>query len=318
MNDFTQPQNQSVSVEQLLDHLSKDEIQLNATLVYGLSDLSKDAIDRIRPAWLLLENDTKVTIVRHLIDVAESNVELHYEPFAWLVMEERDADVLEAGIDLLWENESLALLERLINLSTENYPDHLRATAVRHLERYVLLGEYGEIPSHSRDTVLNCLQDLWYANVQDNPLRGAVIECLGNASFEELTTLIEEAYTSDLDEIRRSAVYAMGRTCNDTWEDILIKELDSRDAQMRYEAARACGQIETEEAILPLYQLVLTDEAEIREISIWALGEIGGRYAQERLEDLAEQFEDDEELIALIEDAIAMASMNSLSDDLDY
>lgn len=317
MNDFTPP-NHSVSVDQLLDHLSQDDVQLNATLIYGLSDLDKHAIERIRPAWLLLDNDTKVSIIRHLIDVAESNVELHYDPLGLLVIEDRNANVIEAGIDLLWENESVELLEQLIQFTHHSYPDHLRSTAIRHLERYVLLGEYGEIPLESRNQVLECLLTLWHSNPHHNSLRGAVIECLGNASFEELPNLIEEAYASDSEEIRRSAVYAMGRTCDITWEDVLLTELDNRDAQMRYEAARACGQIETEEAILPLYHLVMNDEAEVQEIAIWAMGEIGGHFAQDRLENLAEKFEDDEELSALIEDAIAMASINSLSDDLDY
>jgi hypothetical protein len=45
-------------------------------------------------------------------------------------------------------------------------------------------------------------------------------------------------------------------------------------------------------------------------------GRVGGRYAQNHLEELAERFEDDEELSLLIEDAIGMASI--FDDDFDY
>ena len=316
MDDLTTPEKRAVSVEQVLEQLVNEHIEFNTTLVYGLSDLSQDAIQRIRPAWVLLGGDTKLTIVRHLIDVAEANIELHYDAFGWLVLEEREPDIIEAAIDLLWENESLELMDRLIDLTSETNIDHLRLSAIRHLERFVVLGEYGEIHSEAYAKLLQRLQSLWYSGDQDARIRGACIESLGNASFEALPKLIEEAYSSDSEELRRSAVYAMGRTCDDSWEDLLLDELSSRDAQMRYEAARACGHIESKEALSLLYRMVIDDEREIQEIAIWSMGEIGGRYAQNHLEELAERFEDDEELSLLIEDAIGMASI--FDDDFDY
>ncbi|MFZ4828357.1 MAG: HEAT repeat domain-containing protein [Phototrophicaceae bacterium] len=316
MDDFTSPEKRAVTVEQLLEHLAKEHIEFNTILTYGLSDLSQDTLNRIRPSWVLLDTDTKITIIRHLTDVAESNIELHYDTFGWLVLEDRESDILEAGLDLLWENESLSLMNRLIEFCNDSYPNNLRVTAVRHLERFIALGEYGEIDGDSFKRALGSLQAIWYSDNQDVQLRGACIECLGNATFEELPKLIEEAYSSASDEIRCSAVYAMGRTCDETWEDILLDELNSRDAQMRYEAARSCGHIESTEALPILYQMVIDDEREIQEISIWSMGEIGGRYAQNYLEDLAEKFEDDDELSVLIKDAIGMASM--FDNDLDF
>ncbi len=91
--------------------------------------------------------------------------------------------------------------------------------------------------------------------------------------------------------------------------------LQSDDPEMRYEAARAAGELMIEDAIKHLRKLVLDDDREVKEVAIWSLGEIGGSEATRILQRLANDAEnsDDEELIEAIEDALGSATMgNSL------
>jgi HEAT repeat protein len=71
----------------------------------------------------------------------------------------------------------------------------------------------------------------------------------------------------------------MGRSADNYWIATLIDELQNDDAEIRYEAATACGMIEDEEAVPYLIDLLADDDAEVREQAIVALGAIGGEDA---------------------------------------
>jgi HEAT repeat protein len=82
-----------------------------------------------------------------------------------------------------------------------------------------------------------------------------------------------------------SAVFAMGRSADSVWREIVTAELDSPNPEMRYEAARACGELEASAALSALIDLIETDpDPEVQRMAIWALGRIGGKEARRVLE----------------------------------
>jgi HEAT repeat protein len=91
------------------------------------------------------------------------------------------------------------------------------------------------------------------------------------------------AYQDDHPGFRVSAIYAMGRNCSSSWLPILIRELSSTEAEMRYEAAKACGELGEEEAVPRLAELIDDPDIDVRLVVIKALGEIGGSTAKKRL-----------------------------------
>jgi len=54
--------------------------------------------------------------------------------------------------------------------------------------------------------------------------------------------------------------------------------------ELRYEAARACGELQLGEAVPELEELIDDSDPEVREAALWALGQIGGSRAREVLE----------------------------------
>src|SRR5690606_36751293 len=108
-----------------------------------------------------------------------------------------------------------------------------------------------------------------------------------------------------------SAVFAMGRTCDNRWNDIVLREIDNADPANRYEAARASGELEIKEAVPHLARLAQGPDREIKEVAIWSLGEIGGSYAMKILGALADVAEQDEDVDQLesIEEAFVNASL---------
>jgi HEAT repeat protein len=106
--------------------------------------------------------------------------------------------------------------------------------------------------------------------------------------------LVKAAYASDEAKMRVSAVFAMGRTANAEWARPVEAEMQSREPEMRFEAARAAGELELQEAGPALAELTSDTDQQVREAAIWSLGQIGGEFARESLTQLLEQAEDDD------------------------
>ena len=53
---------------------------------------------------------------------------------------------------------------------------------------------------------------------------------------------------------------------------------------MRYEAARACGELQARESVSGLAELIDDPDREVQEAALWALGQVGGRAARQLLE----------------------------------
>jgi len=151
-------------------------------------------------------------------------------------------------------------------------------------------------------------------------VRRRALESLGNSSAPGVYEIIADAYDSTDPEVRASAIFAMGRTCDrDRWGETVRRELSSTDDMIRYEAVRAAGELELRQSVTTLHNMALNDNGEIRKAAIWSLGEIGGPQAQRYLSTIAEIVEEtsgDAELEELILEAIENATLPS-SLDLD-
>jgi HEAT repeat protein len=76
----------------------------------------------------------------------------------------------------------------------------------------------------------------------------------------------------------------MGRSADTRWDQEVQRELFSTNPEMRYEAARACGELQLSEAVDMLEELADDADAEVQQAAIWALGQVGGERAREILE----------------------------------
>lgn len=294
------------------------EESFNAALFYGLSNLSIDDMERVKPVWEGLSAEYRQKLVQQLVDTAETNFDLDYRALAFYGLTDDEPIVREAAIELLWEDESLEWMGRLIDLAQWDEAISVRAAAASELGRFILLGELGDLPEvetvRAQDTVIALLTD----EDEDIEVRRRALEAIANCGHEIVDEAIDEAYHSSDERMRASALFAMGRTCDARWESIVLREIDSSNPAIRYEAARASGELEIAEAVPQLARLSRENDREIQNVAIWSLGEIGGIQAMRHLSILAEEAEEaeDDDLLELIEDAIGSASL--VGDDLDF
>ncbi|MEA3342509.1 MAG: HEAT repeat domain-containing protein, partial [Chloroflexota bacterium] len=176
------------------------------------------------------------------------------------------------------------LVPLLATLLREDEVAAVREAAATSLGRFVLLGELGKI----RPDPFITAHDVLLAACQDAreclDVQRRALESLAYVGNETVTDMIREAYGSPEEKVQVSAVFAMGRSADVCWARQVQQELCSPNPAMRYEAARACGELQLNDAERELEELADGADPEVQEAALWALGQIGGQRAQKVLE----------------------------------
>ena len=283
----------------------------NRTLLYGLSDLTEQQRDKLLPVWHELGNGYRRKIMRDLVEFSEANIDVDYRTLGLLVLRDTDPVVRSTAIDLLWEDETLELMHALIVRARKDDSVEVRAAAASALGRFILLGELGDLPTKETLPAQDAMMMIWQDEQAPLDVRRRALEAIANCSHPNVPKAISAAYHSDYPLMRVSAVYAMGRSYDERWHDIVLEEIESSDPEMVYEAAKAAGELEITEAVPRLARLILDEDREILEVTVWSLGEIGGKEAVRVLEALMEKAEDEDDAVLMdaIEEALGNATL---------
>jgi len=288
------------------------------SVLYGLAGLNPDQLAEMGKLWPNLSPVYRQTLIQTMVDVSESQYELDYEGIALLALSDTHTEIRRSAIELLAESESLGVMHRLRDVLKHDSEVLIRAEAARALGRFVLMGEVGDVAQSHTYPIRQDLFALLSDSNQPEPVRNAALEAISNSSDTNVQPWIADAYRSYNSDTRRSAVVAMGHTCDERWSDAVLEELESADELIRIAAIRAAGELQLEDAVLPLARM-LTDQEfdrETRLVIIWALGEIGGQASMQVLDHafaVAEE-EDDDEMLIVLEEALGNSSL--LSGDL--
>ncbi|MBL8146999.1 MAG: HEAT repeat domain-containing protein [Anaerolineae bacterium] len=294
---------------QLLNTMGEGAVP--AAAIYGLDGLSGEEIERLATAWPSLDDDVRRRILFALGEAAEASFEFDFNPVGRMALGDPSGAVRALAVDLLWEDTSLDVMEQLLVMVRDDDAVDARVAAAIGLGQFVLMGELEEIDAGAFKRAQEILLDIFDDESEDIEVRRRALEAVSNSTTKRVEQAIHEAYQSDEQRMKVSALFAMGCSADERWAPIVLDELGSDDRELRFEAARAAGELELEDAIPALTQIVFDDDAEIRDVAVWSLGEIGGREAKRVLQDLSEEARasDDDDLLNTIEDAIASANI---------
>lgn len=308
------------SFETLLDILSDESQEIPTDDLNLLSDLDGERLDLFASVWQILPAARRQALIQKLGELADTNVELSYYPINLIGLMDDDSDVRRMSIRNLWEYDDPDLVPKLIQVLSADSSPQVRAAAAKALGNYMLLGAVRDLSPQVVEQIELCL----VAGLEDDDIpeiRQNCIESLGYSSSESINSIIENAYLSTDEDLKLSAIVAMGRTVNSDWVPILIEELNSHSPTIRAEAARSAGELEEREAIDPLIDLLDDVDVVVRGNAVWALGQIGGDRAEAALENYDVSMEDDE-FITILEEAIdhlvfLNGSLDILISDID-
>ncbi len=235
-------------------------------------------------SWPAIEPKRRRQIVHRLVELAEDNLELNFDDILKYCLKDPDDEVRSKAIEGLWENEEPSLIDPLINLLEQDNSENVQAAAAMALGKFAMLAEHKKL----RSCHISKLQEALLSIISDKnrivEVRRRALEAVAPLSLPQVKTTITEAYQSSNPRLITSSVYAMGKNCDPSWLPILLKELDNADAEVRYEAAGACGELEEEETVPHLIKLINDPDTDVQMAAIQALGKIGGTKAKECLQ----------------------------------
>ncbi|MCS6828675.1 MAG: HEAT repeat domain-containing protein [Caldilinea sp.] len=278
----------SWSPEKLLEQLivAPEEVSFNE--YFALSDLTRAQAETVRQLWPSIDAASRRRIVDLLTRSAEEFLDVDLSVFLLSILDDPDAGIRQMALETLDANEPTPeMLGPIIHRLQHDSVDEVRAAAAAALGHYVLAGELDELDAalamRAEDALIAILTD------PTEPLivQRRALESIAYSGEVAVRQFIEDAYYSPWEEMRISALTAMGRSADIRWRRMVRAELRNPSPAIRAEAALACGELEAKAALSDLLELLADDERSVRLAAIFALGRLGGKQARRALEELA-------------------------------
>jgi HEAT repeat protein len=270
-------------LDTLLNELYENSQMPAQASLYHLSNLEPEDIARVREVWVRLPVALRRQMITRLAEMAEADFEVNFGKIFRLGLEDEDAKVRTTAIEGLWEDEDVRLVPVLIARLREDEDVTVRATAATSLGRFILLGELEKIRPAPCVLAYDALLTACQGADEHLEVQRRALESLAYASNETVTKLIRKAYDAPEEKMRISAIFAMGRSADTSWANYVRHELLQPNPELRYEAARACGELQLRETMPELEELADDVDPEVQEAALWALGQIGGDKARQIL-----------------------------------
>jgi HEAT repeat protein len=271
----------STFTENLRSAARQGESVSNSSLLF-LSDLGSEDRASLREEWPQLPLERRREIAGRLATMAEDNIEFDFRHVFLNALEDEDPQVRLTAIEGLFEDESKLLLNNLRRLLRDDPNEDVRAAAAQALGRFTYLDHCDKLGNGAeglREALKLTARD---AN-EDEDVRRRAVESLGfYIGDTEVEPLIADLYKGG-GKGAESAVFAMGRSSDPKWEPIVLHELESKRPAMRYEAARAAGELALQDALPLLVKMTDDPDTELKLAALWSLGQIGGKPAREAI-----------------------------------
>lgn len=267
------------------------------------SDIDPASLNLLMKAWPQVKSARKRALLKHLESTLEEDTLVSYDDLARAMLADPDPAIRRNAIRLLVECDDPKLVPAYIKMLESDEDPETRAEAATALGHFVMLGELEEIPEKVHRQAEDAL--LHAANSQsDNEISRRAVESLGFSSRPEVPTLIEAAFRRADHIWRASALFAMGRSNDDRWQDQVLGMILSEDPRERMAAIQSAGELGLALA-RPLIIRVLEEEEDddTTTAAIWALSQIGGEDARTYIESLLDATEDEDQ-IDFLEEAL--------------
>lgn len=274
------------------------------SLLYFFSDITPEDLEKLTVVWPQVETLRRRGLLEDMESMAESDTILFFDTFARMCLQDDDPVARATAIRLLWQSQQEDLIPVFLKMLEEDPVSTVRAAAASGLGGFVYLGELEEIKEQTYNHLLKCLMDT-HLGTDEVLVRRRALEALGFASQPDIQQFIQKAYDSNDEEWLQSALFAMGRSCDQRWASSVLQMIDHPDPTVRFEAIRAAGELEIQDARDLLFDILEegTDDDELYYAVIWSLSKIGGEGVRSLIESSIDETDDEEE-IQILEEAL--------------
>ncbi|NQS91896.1 MAG: HEAT repeat domain-containing protein [Chloroflexi bacterium] len=316
---------QEFPFDEVLTALLDTEQVLDPLHLYRLSDISPENLAELKKIWTEIDLVRRRALLEDLEHLTDTNTLLSFESIFRLAIKDDDDQVRFFATRSIEVFDTDDLIPFFLSVLDEDVAIDLRAVTASVLGKYVYRGEVDKISKKIQEKIEDQLLRILEG---DHPLeiQRRSLEAISYSSREEVKDHILKAYKGDLEEWIASSLFAMGRSFDHDYSELVLGKLQDTSPKVRLEAVRASGELALEDAVLVILDL-LSDLPDIRAAAIWSLAQIGGDEAGPAIHDLLDEEvpPDEEELIQqalerldFLEDGVNLPLFNLPSDDDDY
>ena len=273
-----------MSLQDYFHELAEGDNALSHTNLTQLSGLASNELRSLEGEWPFIPPDRRQRLVDRLVDMAEEDVDLDFTGVLRQCLQDDNPGVRDKAVSGLWECEDRTLITPFIQLLNSDPDEHVRASAAISLGKFSALAVFGKLLPKDRDMLETILVSVAKNDKESLEVRRRALESVAVFNSDDIKALIHQEYQNLEINMRISAVYAMGRTCETEWLPAILHELDDHNPSMRYEAAVACGELGEQRAIPYLIPVLEDEDIQIQIAAIRSLAALGGNLAKRALQ----------------------------------
>ena len=272
-----------MSIEEIIADIGNSDKPLLNSILTELSALSSQELELFKETWVAIEPKRRRQIISRLVELARDNLEYNFDGIFKNCLGDQNANVRSEAIEGLWESEEPSLIDTLIYMLEQDSSEKVQIATAIALSKFAMLAEHGKLNSTHTTKICETLLGVISDKSRSVEVQRRTLEAAAPLSLPQVKEAIAEAYRSPDTRLKVSSIYSMGKSCDPFWLSILLKELNNADAEIRYEAAGACGELEEDEAVPQLIELINDSDIDVQLAAIQSLGKIGGTKAKECL-----------------------------------
>ncbi len=235
------------------------------------------------------------------------------------LLDDPSPEVRQACLAGLWYVADDADIAQLMEIASNDPDAGVRAQACSTLGIYVYEGAaLEELADETYAKLRAFLLEKFRDESEDVSVRRFALESLAFEGEDEIAEALVWAYEQPDPAWRASAVFGMGRSGKEMWDEYIVKALKAPEEEVRLAAVRAASEGCCEAATPVLRNLAVSGRGDLRLEAIWALGRTGGPGALETLQMCAAS--SDQEVSDVADEAIKeyhmlVGAMEDLDDE---
>jgi HEAT repeat protein len=277
---------ESIPMSKALADIFDKEKPLTSTELAQLSQIYGEDLNQFTKLWPNADTSRREQIMTNLIHLSETDLKLDFCNIFIFCLNDPNENIRIHAVRGLEIEEEENVVTPLLKTLNQDSSAEVRTAVATTLGKFALLAELGKLTTVNTENVYDALLRILDNKQEVSEVKRRALESIAPFNTPRIKELINAAYHSNDPEYKASALYAMGRNCDPFWFEILLSELGNTVPLMRYEAARALGELCDEEAVPKLGILTMDEDTEVQEAAIKAIGEIGGPHARQTLSEL--------------------------------
>ena len=292
-----------IPFQKVLDILLDESKDIPHQYLTEFSDIDPASLESLQENWPRIGLSRKLLLLDQLNALANEDTLVSFDDLGRALLTDDEPQVRIRAMHLLIECEDHRLVPTYVDMLTKDRDVAVRAEAASTLGIFVQLGEFEDIPGDVHHQIEDVLLEVLNGE-DESHVRRRSLEALGFSSRAEVPVLIESAFNRQDPDWQASAIFAMGRSNDERWNDKVLRSIVSEDRRIRLAAVQASGELELSLA-RPLLLRLLEEEIDdtIAGAAIWSLSQIGGEDVRLYLQNLLDNVEGDDQA-AFLEEAL--------------